>query len=188
MKKINLALQGGGSHGAFTWGVLDRLLEEKELEIEGISGTSAGAINAAVLANGYENGGREEAKIALETFWYKISELGRISPLKQNPIDRVTQGWNLDWSLSYNYFDLLTRSFSPYEINPININPLQYLLEKTIDFEKLKTSTKIKLFVSATSVMTGRARVFTTDEISVKVILASACLPILFQSIEIENE
>ncbi|MEI6188385.1 MAG: patatin-like phospholipase family protein [Alphaproteobacteria bacterium] len=188
MKKINLALQGGGSHGAYTWGVLDRLLEEKELEIEGISGTSAGAMNAAILVNGYEKNGRAGAKKELEEFWHKICELGKISPVRQMPIDRMTNGWNLDWSLSYNYFDMVTRLFSPYEINPVNINPLQTILEETLDVELLGKSNKIKLFISTTNVKTGRSRVFNSDEITVKVLLASACLPWLFQAIEIDGD
>ncbi len=188
MRKINLALQGGGSHGAYTWGVLDRLLEEKDLEIEGISGTSAGAMNAAILVNGYEKNGRAGAKTELEKFWKSISELGKISPIKQNSLERATNGWNLDWSLSYNCFDMVTRLFSPYQINPININPLQSILEKTLDIEAMRKSNKIKLFISTTNVKTGRSRVFKTNEISVKVLLASACLPLLFQAIEIDEE
>jgi NTE family protein len=188
MKKINLALQGGGSHGAYTWGVLDRLLEEKELEIESISGTSAGAMNAAVLVNGYQKNGRAGAKKELEEFWHKISELGRLSPIRQTPVDRITNGWNLDWSLSYSYFDMATRLFSPYEINPVNINPLKSVLEEVLDIELLCKPNKIKLFISTTHVKTGRSRVFNSNEITVDVLLASACLPLLFQAIEIDGE
>jgi NTE family protein len=188
MKKINLALQGGGALGAYTWGVLDRLLEEKDIEIEGISGTSAGAINAAVVANGYEKDGREGARKELGILWKGISELGKIGPIYQTPFDRMMFGWNLEGNASYNYLDRLSRLYSPYEVNPMNINPLRSFLEKILDFEMLRKSKKVKLFISATTVRTGRARVFTTEEMSLNVLLASACLPYMFQAIEIEGE
>lgn len=189
MKKINLALQGGGSHGAYTWGVLDRLLEEESIEIEGISGTSAGAMNAAVLANGLEKGGRIGAKEELALFWHEISELGKLSPfLSQSHFDRMTSGWNLDGMIGYNFYDTLTRMFSPYQLNPTNSNILKNLLEKNIDFEMLRASKKIKLFISATKVKTGQAKVFKTSEMSVKVLLASACLPFMSQAVEINGD
>lgn len=184
MKKINLALQGGGAHGAYTWGVIDRLLEENDIEIEGISGTSAGAMNAAILAHGYCKGGKEGARAALDEFWKAVSKLGSI---KQTPLDRMLYGWNLDGSMDYHMLDAMSRILSPYEFNPMNINVLQGVLEKMIDFDALKNSKDIKLFISATNVQTGRARVFNTEEVTVKVLLASACLPFMFQSVEINN-
>lgn len=189
MKRINLALQGGGSHGAYTWGVLDRLLEEESIEFEGISGTSAGAMNAAILAHGLEKSGRKGAKEELENFWYEISELGKYSPfLQQTPFDKMSYGWNLDGMPGYNYFDTLTRIFSPYQFNPYNINLLKNLLETTIDFNLIRNSKKIKLYISATKIKTGQARVFKTSEMNVNVLLASACLPFIAQAIEINGD
>ncbi len=188
MKQINLALQGGGALGAYTWGVLDCLLEEKEIEIEGISGTSAGAVNAAVLAIGYEKGGRDGAKEKLEELWRGISELGKYSPINQTIFERMAFGWNLENNFSYRYFDVMSRLFSPYELNPFNFNALKGLLDQVIDFEQLRKNTKIKLFISATTVRTGRARVFNTQDISMEVLLASTCLPYLFQAAEINGD
>ncbi len=187
-KKINLALQGGGSHGAYTWGVLDRLLEEKELIIEGISGTSAGAMNAAMLVNGYCKGGREGAKESLEQFWKLTSEAASLSPFHKSTAEKALTGWNMDFSPAYHWFDLLSRVFSPYMTNPLNFNPIRSILNKTIDFDSLKACSTIKLFISATHVATGQARVFHCDEITIEVLLASACIPFFFQAIEIEGE
>lgn len=187
-KKINLALQGGGAHGAFTWGVLDRLLEEEDIEIDGISGTSAGAMNAIVLANGYIDGGRQGAKIALQSFWWEISLLGNVfNPIKKTTAEKIEDPWNLDWSMSYTYQKLMSRILSPYQSNPLNINPLKWVLEKTIDFKKLCNS-PIKLFIAATSVTTGRARIFKHDEVTLDSVLASACIPFIFQAVKIEDD
>src|SRR5216684_7915710 len=134
-KRINLALQGGGAHGAYTWGVLDRLLEEERLEVEAISGTSAGAMNAAVFADGMGRGGRAEAKRALEIFWRNISQAAQYGPLQPSPFDQVGRGWNLDHSAAFVAFDMLTRMLSPYQLNPANYNPLRGVLEKSVDFE-----------------------------------------------------
>jgi NTE family protein len=188
MKKINLALQGGGALGAYTWGVLDRLLEEKRIEIEGVSGTSAGAINAAVFANGYEKAGREGAKEALEILWRGISNLGKKGPIQQTLIERMIYGWNLENTVSYNCLDKIARMYSPYEFNPLNVNPLRSFLEKILDFEMLKKLKKLKLFISTTNVRTGRPKVFTTEEVTLNVLLASACLPTMFQAVEIDGE
>ena len=187
-KKVNLALQGGGAHGAYTWGVLDRLLEDERLEIEGISGTSAGTMNAAVLADGYEQGGREGARQALEAFWRRISEAGRMSPLQPTPFDRMFGNWNMDHSPAFAFFGMMTRMMSPYQFNPFNQNPLRNVLENSIDFERLHQSTKIKLFLSATNVRTGKVKIFSKSEISVDALLASACLPFMFQTVIIDGE
>ena len=187
-KKINLALQGGGAHGAYTWGVLDRLLEEKDLSIEGISGTSAGAMNAAMMVNGYIKGGREGAKECLETFWRRVSDVAAFSPLHKSPMERALTGWNMDLSPAYHWFDLLSRVFSPYELNPLNINPMQTVLQEMLDHEAVQACSVIKLFIAATHVASGQARVFQCHEITADVLLASACIPFMFQAVEIHGE
>ncbi|KAA0688131.1 patatin-like phospholipase family protein [Neorhizobium sp. P12A] len=184
---VDLALQGGGAHGAFTWGVLDRLLEESWLSIEGISGTSAGAMNAAVLADGFAHGGPEGAREALDRYWRAVSDAARFSPFQRSPLDRLLGRWTMDTSPMFIGMDIISRLFSPYDLNPANVNPLRRILEEQIDFERLKAS-PIRLFITATNVRTGRGRVFRNAEISPDVLLASACLPTLFQAIEIDGE
>jgi NTE family protein len=186
---VNLALQGGGAHGAFTWGVLDRLLEEERLQIEGISATSAGAMNACVLAYGMTLGGREGAKTALAHFWRRISHAAAFSPLQPTPIERLMGLRNLELSPNFLAFDLLTRLLSPYQFNPLNLNPLRRVLLQTVDFESLRHSRcKVKLFLSATNVRTGKIKVFDNDEVSPEAVLASGCLPFIFQAVEIDGE
>lgn len=184
---IDLALQGGGAHGAFTWGVLDRLLEEQKLRIDGISGTSAGAMNAAVMIDGYAEGGPDGARAALERFWRKVSEAARFSPFQRSPLDILLGRWTLDNSPAFIAMDLIARMVSPYDLNPGGFNPLRDVLAACIDFDRL-ASAPIKLFVNATNVRTGRGRVFRNAEITPDVLLASACLPQLFQAIEIDGE
>jgi NTE family protein len=184
---IDLALQGGGAHGGFTWGVLDRILEEDWLEITAISGTSAGAMNGAVLASGYATGGREGAQRALEAFWRKTSEAARFSPFQRSPLDVLLGRWTLDNSPLFVAMDLMSRVVSPYSLNPGGSNPLSDILAEVIDFEALAKG-PIKLFVTATNVRTGRGRVFRNAEITPDVLLASACLPTMFQAIEIDGE
>ena len=184
---IDLALQGGGSHGAFTWGVLDRLLEENWLQIDGISGTSAGAMNAAALASGYALGGAEGARTSLENFWRRVSNASTFSPFQRTPLDRLLGRWTLDYSPVYIATDLMARLVSPYDMHPWMGNPLQNILAEAIDFSALAHG-DIKLFVTATQVHTGRGRVFRNAEITPEVLLASACLPTMFQAIEIDGE
>lgn len=184
---VDLALQGGGSHGAFTWGVLDRLLEEPWLQIEAISGTSAGAMNAALLADGWMQGGAEGARAALEAYWRRVSRAAAFSPLQRSPIDRLMGRWTLDMSPAYVVMDLMGRVFSPYDLNPLGLNPLREILTETINFDRLGRA-PIKLFITATSVRTGRGRIFRNAEITPDVLLASACIPTLFQAIEIDGE
>ncbi|MFG1392231.1 patatin-like phospholipase family protein [Xanthobacter agilis] len=184
---VDFALQGGGSHGAFTWGVLDRLLEESWLDIEGVSGTSAGAMNAAVLADGFAAGGREGAKVALEGYWRHVSEEARFSPFRRTPWDKAMGRWSLDSAPGFLFMDLMTRVFSPYQYNPLGRNALAPILEKQIDFERLRTS-PIKVFITATNVRTGRPKVFRNADITPEVLMASACLPTLFQAVEIDGE
>jgi NTE family protein len=184
---VDLALQGGGSHGAFTWGVLDRLLQEPWLRIEAISGTSAGAMNAAVLAGGWIAGGAEGARAALHAYWQRVSRAAAFSPLQRSPLDRLLGRWALDTSPAYVAMDLMTRVLSPYDLNPLGINPLRSILDESIDFERIARS-PIKLFVTATNVHTGRGRIFRNAEITADVLLASACLPTMFQAVEIDGE
>jgi len=184
---VDLALQGGGSHGAYTWGVLDRLLEEPWLDIDGISGTSAGAMNAAVLADGYAKGGAAGARAALEKFWRLVSDAARFSPFKRGPFDVILGRWTLDSSPMYVAMDLVSRLVSPYQLNPKGANPLREILAELVDFERLARS-PIKLFITATTVRTGRGHVFKNDAITPDVLLASACLPTMFQAIEIDGE
>jgi NTE family protein len=184
---VDLALQGGGAHGAFTWGVLDRLIEETWLQIDGISGTSAGAMNAAVMASGWEHGGVDGAKAALETFWKAVSDAARFSPLQRGPWEMLTGKWTLENSPMYMASELMTRMFSPYELNPLNAHPLSRILAETVDFECLAQA-PMKLFITATNVRTGAGRVFRNAEITPDVLLASACLPTMFQAVEIDGE
>jgi NTE family protein len=184
---IDLALQGGGSHGAFTWGVLDRLIEEPWLRIEAISGTSAGAMNAAVVADGWAQGGAEGARAALEAYWRRVSRAAAHSPIQRSPLDRLMGGWTLDTSPAYVAMDLMARVLSPYDLNPLGLNPLRGILAESINFDRL-ANTPIKLFVTATNVRTGRGHIFRNAEITADVLLASACLPTMFQAIEIDGE
>ncbi len=181
-KVANLALQGGGAHGAFTWGVLDRLLGELRFEIDGVSATSAGALNAVVLAHGLTVGGRKGAASALADFWQRVASIAKWN---------VLQTWTHDPAIlnpGYLFLDMLSRMFSPYQLNPLNHNPLKSILEEVVDFENLRRRCAIKLFLSATNVRTGKVRVFTNDEIDVAHVLASACLPLLYQAVEIDGE
>ena len=183
---VNLALQGGGSHGAFTWGALDRLLVADWIEVDGISGTSAGAMNAAVFAHGYGTGGRNGARAALEDFWRRVSRAALLSPFQRTPVDRMTGTWSLDHSPTFIAMDLMARLISPYAVSGAT-NPLAEILAEVIDFERLATG-PVELFVTATNVRTGRGRVFRKHEITPDVLLASACLPTMFQAIEIDGE
>jgi len=184
---VDLALQGGGSHGAFTWGVLDRLIEEPWLRIEAISGTSAGAMNAALVADGWTRGGAEGARAALDAYWRRVSHAAAFSPLQRTPLDRLMGRWTLDTSPAYVTMDLMARVLSPYDLNPLGFNPLRAILDESIDFGRLARA-PIRLFITATNVRTGRGRIFRNAEITADVLLASACLPTMFQAIEIDGE
>ena len=184
---VDLALQGGGAHGAFTWGVLDRLLEEPWLEIDGISGASAGAMNAAVMVHGHRLGGAAGARDALGAFWRRVSDAARFSPFKRGPLDVLLGRWTLDSSPMYVAMDLMSRLVSPYTLNPLGKNPLREILAEIIDFDVLAQS-PIHLFITATNVRTGRGRVFKNDAVTPDVLLASACLPTMFQAVEIDGE
>ena len=188
MKTINIALQGGGSHGAFTWGVLDRILEDGRLTIEGISGTSAGAMNAVALADGWSHNGAEGARAKLHEFWRAVGRTGQFSPVQRTPWDRFFGNWSVEHGLGYNLFEQFSRLFSPYEFNPFNLNPLRDVVEKEIDFKRVRACSQFKLFLSATNVESGRLRVFSQSELNADVVMASACLPYIFQAVEIDGE
>jgi NTE family protein len=187
-KTVNLALQGGGSHGAFAWGVLDRLLEDERIGFDGLSATSAGAMNASVMAYGLTTGGRDGARRALASFWRRISHAGALSPLQPTWIDRLAHNHALESSPAFVMFDIVSRLFSPYEFNPLNYNPLRKVLEESVDFKVLRESAMVKLFISATNVRTGKVKVFENKDLSADSVLASACLPFLFQAVTIDGE
>lgn len=188
IKQINLALQGGGAHGAFTWGVLDKILEDGRLDIEGISGTSAGAINAVAIADGYSRAGKDGAREALENFWTKLSDLGRFSPIQRNPYSKLTGDWSLDYSPGRMMFDAFTGAFSPYEFNPMNMNPLLDLIKSEIDFDHVHDCQNFELFICATNVRSGKTKVFKNSEITADSVMASCCLPEIYQAVEIDGE
>jgi NTE family protein len=184
IKTVNLALQGGGAHGAFAWGVLDRMLAEPRIAIEGISATSAGAMNAVMLAHGLREGGREGARKALAGFWARVAHAAGAFPLGSAALEAFAHSFNPIFPA----FDVFVRMFSPYQFNPANFNPLRAILEQCVDFAGLRASSPIKLFLSATNVRTGKVRVFANAEITVDAVLASACLPTVFQAVEIDGE
>jgi NTE family protein len=188
VKTINLALQGGGAHGAFAWGVLDRLLADERIAIEGISATSAGAMNATVMAYGLTQGGREGARRALVNFWRKVGHGALMSPLQPTWWDRIAHDHSMRSNPSYIVFDLLTRLLSPYQFNPGNYHPLRGILEECVDFERLRQGSAVRLYLCATNVRTGKVKLFENAELSVEAVLASGCLPFLFQAIEIDGE
>jgi NTE family protein len=184
---VDLALQGGGSHGAFTWGVLDRLLEEPWLRFDGISGTSAGTMNAAVMICGYGSGGPDGARASLEAFWRRVSDAAAMSPFRRGPLEILMGRWTLENSPLFVAVDMAARVFSPYDLNPGGTNPLRQVLVDSIDFDALPLS-QMKLFVTATNVRTGLGRIFRNAEITPDVLLASGCLPTVFQAVEIDGE
>ena len=179
--RLNLALQGGGSHGAFTWGVLDALLEDQRLQFEGLSGSSAGALNAAVFANGWMKGGRDGARQGLTDFW---TEVGKQMPPGIVSGDGDAIGLSPAGMLVANW----AGHFSPYDLNPLDLNPLRDLLDRHVDFEELRARSPFKLFIATTQVNTGKLRLFRETEITVDVLLASSCLPTIHHPIEIDGE
>jgi NTE family protein len=187
-KSINLALQGGGSHGAFAWGVLDRLLEDERIDIEGVVGTSAGAMNAAVLSYGLTIGGNAGARAKLREFWTKVGEVARYSPLQPSLLDRAAGPGNMDHSPLWFMFDAMTRFWSPYQFNPLNNHPLRDVLMEVVDFDRLRRESKVRLFTCAANVKSGRIRVFECHEMCIEAVLASACLPFMFQAVEVDGE
>ena len=186
-KPVNLALQGGGSHGAFTWGVLDRLLEDGRLSFAAISGTSAGAMNACALADGWSRNGAQGARDRLEAFWRAVSDNGQLSPIQRTPIDMLTGNWSLENNPTLMWFEMVSRSFSPKMANPLGLNPLRDIVSREIDFESVHACPDIDLLISATNVETGKVKVFEKHELGVDHVMASACLPTLFPAVEIDG-
>ncbi|HZP86972.1 MAG TPA: patatin-like phospholipase family protein [Burkholderiales bacterium] len=186
-KRINLALQGGGAHGAFAWGVLDALLEDGRLDIEAVSATSAGAMNAVVLADALTQGDADHARERLAAFWRAIADAGeRYNPVR--PLrDVFGRALPIEQSPLYWMFDSLIRTLSPYQLNPFNFNPLRDVLQAHVDFERLRRTDGMHVHLCATNVETGKVRVFDRKELTADAVLASACLPFLFQAIEIDG-
>lgn len=178
---VSLALQGGGAHGAFTWGVLDRLAEDGRILPQAITATSAGAMNAVVYTDGYRRGGVDESRAALEGFWRKVSQTSStFYPSRLPGLETASQ--------VFPFLDALSRLTSPYDLNPFDFNPLRDILNERVDFDALANCEDLKLFICATAVQSGRPRIFTTNEITVDAVLASACLPFLFQAVEIDGK
>jgi NTE family protein len=186
VKRINLALQGGGAHGAFTWGVLDHLLQDGRLAVEGISGTSAGAVNAVMLADGLTRGGPEEARKRLADFWRAASVGGDLPPLQRAVTDRLFSLVPQEGSPTFDWLNAWSKYLSPYDLNPLNLNPLKDLVERFVDFEGLRADTR-QIFIAATNVQTGRLHIFPREKISAEVVMASACLPAVFRAVEIDG-
>ena len=187
-KTIKLALQGGGSHGAFSWGVLDQLLEDGRLHIEAVSGTSAGAMNAVAFAAGMARGGPAEARKCLETFWAATSAAARYSPIQRSFFNVFMGNWSLNSSPAYILMDHLSRLFSPYDLNLMNFNPLRNVVAKCVDFDAVNDQGNVKIFLAATNVRSGRPKIFRQPRIHLDCVMASACLPFMFKAVEIEGE
>lgn len=188
-KPISLALQGGGALGAYTWGALDRLLEDERLEIKAVSGSSAGAMCAVVLADGLHDG-PEAARAKLRAFWEGVAQAGRSNPYRRTPLMAFLSSFQPAW-MQQNYLALwagmTSQVASPYDLNPLNLNPLREMLDELVDFERVRSCSKLQLFIGATNVETGRIRIFETRELTADHVMASACLPQLFQAVEIEG-
>ena len=193
VKRINLALQGGGALGAYTWGVLDRILEDDRLEIAAISGASAGAMNGVVLCEALVEGGKDEARVALRAFWEGIARAGAASPFRRSPLqammlsslgplmgEAITTPWTWWWNA-------VMDASSPYDSNPLNLNPVGHVLDALVDFDRVQHCKSLRLYVAATNVETGRVRIFTNAEMTARHVLASACLPQMFQAVEIDG-
>ncbi len=184
---IDLALQGGGSHGAFTWGVLDRLLEEDWIRIDAVSGTSAGAMNACALVEGLARGGPDAARAKLRAYWSAVARAALFSPIQRSPLDRMMGRWSLEFSPSFHFYRNVLSRMSPYVLNPFSVNPLRDVVRDVFDFEAINDSAT-KLFIAATNVRTGRRKVFRQPDISAESVLASACLPYLSHAVEIDGD
>jgi NTE family protein len=185
-KRINLALQGGGTHGAFTWGVLEHLLEDGRLMVEGISGTSAGAVNAVMLADGLRIGGPDEARKRLADFWKAASLGGDLPAVQRAVLNRLFSLLPSEGSPTFDWLNAWSRYLSPYDLNPLNINPLKDLVERFVDFEGLRADAR-QIFIAATNVQTGRLHIFPHEKISAEAVMASACLPAVFRAVEIDG-
>lgn len=188
-KKVSVALQGGGSHGAFSWGVMDRLLEDGRFEIEGLTGTSAGGMNAVAIAQGLMKGGNQAARDELKAFWQKISDSGKNSPLNhRGPIDKALGKYTMYHSPGFVIFDYLSRMFSPYELNPLQIDPLKDVIASSFDFDALRKFKGVKVYLCATHVQTGKLRIFGLDEMKIEALQATACLPTIHNAVKVDGE
>jgi len=187
-KTVDIALQGGGAHGAFAWGVLDRLLDDDRIDIAGVSGTSAGAMNATALVQGLASGGRQAAQELMHAYWKRVSDAAQLSPFQRTVFDVLAGRWSLDRSPGFVLSQFQQRMFSPYELNPLGLNPLRDIVAEMFDFDVVNGPQAPKLFLSATNVRTGLPKVFRQPDISVDTVMASACLPFLFQAVEIDGE
>ena len=187
-KVVNLAMQGSGSHGAFIWGVLDRILEDGRIGFDGITATSAGAINAVVLADGLADGGREGARAHLRGFWTKMSEVASKSPIAPSFIDQASPKFGLEHTPAFLFNEMISRMMSPYELNPGDVNPMRDLLNSTVDFERVRRQRVVKVFLCATNVRTSKVKVFPREELAAEHVLASGCMPIKMRAPEIDGE
>lgn len=193
MKKISLALQGGGAHGAFTWGVLDKLLEDGRVEIEAISATSAGSLNAAIMVAGMAKGGPDTARENLEIFWQRVSQAGSVfNPVHNLPFEKMLAMnplfSQMSKSLAFQSMENFTHIASPYQFNPLDINPLRDILEEMVDIKALHACTRTDMFITATNVKSGNGRVFRKQEVTIDAIMASAALPFLYRAVEIGKD
>ena len=189
-KHLSIAMQGGGAHGAFTWGVLDRLLQEKDLVVEGVSGTSAGAMNAMSTAQGILEGGNEGARKFMDKYWSIMSDRGRTSPFKPGFLDVLNGKFTMHNSPGFLAFDFISKVMSPYQLNPAGVDPLKDLCEELFDFDKLNSDKRVKVFMAATHVYTGKIRIFSNvnEELSIETILATACLPTIHNAVMVKGE
>lgn len=186
-KRVNLALQGGGSHGAYAWGALEALIEDERIEIGAISGASAGAMNAVVYADGFMAGGRDGAKRKLHDFWLSVSEEGSLSPAQRRLFNTWLHAWGFAFPQASAIWEALSQFAGPYEFNPLNVNPLRDHLSKIVDFAALRGDHDLQLFIAATNVHTGRGEIFRRDVLTADHVMASACLPTLFQAVVIDG-
>jgi NTE family protein len=187
-KTLTLALQGGGVHAAFSWGVIDQLLADGRVDIKAMSATSSGAMLAAVMAQGMHDGGVEGARDALKAFWKKVSVVSGMLPLRMKVVDKFLGHVGLDLSPSTMALDVITRIFSPYQFNLFDINPLRGIVEELVDFSMLNKNSPIALYINATHVRTGKGKVFEAPHLSLDAVMASGCLPYMFKTVEVDGE
>lgn len=188
-RPISLGLQGAGTYGAFTWGVLDRLLDEERFTIDSLSGSSSGAVNAVVLADGWsQGGGRRGAQRALSRFWTTLGSIAAVSPLQPSPLDRVTGRWTMEYSLTYLLLEMAGALMGPVMEAPLTVNPLRNILSSLINFERVRTCEQLQVFIAATNVRTGAGKIFTRSELNPQKVLASACLPTVFAGAIVDGE
>lgn len=189
-KHLAIAMQGGGAHGAFTWGVLDRLLQEKDLVVEGVSGTSAGAMNAMSTAQGIIEGGNQGAREFMDRYWSIMSERGRTSPFKPGVLDVLMGKYTMHNSPGFLAFDFISKIMSPYQLNPAGTDPLKDLCLELFDFDKLNNNKTVKIFMAATHVYTGKIKIFSNvnEELCIDALLATACLPTIHNAVMVKGE